>query len=299
MKLRPLLVGAVLALLAGAAPVTALAVPPADPEQIATRLGLEGLEAYEAGRFGDAYERFAAAEKAAHSPVFFLWMARSQRGLGHLLDARALYDRVVREQLAADAPDKWQAAKQEAESEARELGGRIPALVIAVSGGEDVALMLDGKTITAGRHAVDPGDHVVRALRGGVVVAERRVNVGEAAEEKVVIAIAADEAEPGSIVPGAIVTAVGLAGVVAGAAMGGVALSLASDVKDGCVGDQCLTADEDKAADADLLARVSTAALIAGGVVAATGIVLLVVRPGGGDVVIEALPAGVRVTAAF
>jgi hypothetical protein len=70
-------------------------------------------------------------------------------------------------------------------------------------------------------------------------------------------------------------------GIVAGAIMGGYALVLAGDVKAHCTGNVCLASDQGKGREADTLARASTGALIAGGVIGVLGVVLLIVRPGG------------------
>jgi hypothetical protein len=92
----------------------------------------------------------------------------------------------------------------------------------------------------------------------------------------------------GSLVPGAIVLSIGAAGLIGGAITGGLALAKAAEIDDECGGSQAsCTGDpaiiSELEADATTLGHASTGLFVAGGVIAATGIVLMIVRPGGGD----------------
>ena len=65
---------------------------PTDAERArALELGKSAIEVYNEGRWVDAYDRFAKADKLVHSPVFVLYMARCRRQLGNLVQAQTLY----------------------------------------------------------------------------------------------------------------------------------------------------------------------------------------------------------------
>ncbi len=306
MRARPLII-ALAAALALAFAGAASAQPASDPKAMASKLGEEALSLHSQGRFADAFAKFETAEKIAHSPVLVLWMARSKRALGELAIAKRLYEQVARETLPADASAKWTAAKEDAARELEALVARIPRVVVSLRGaGPEATLEIDGAAARAGEPMpLDPGDHTIRASSGG---AERtkKVHLDEGAPPLAVELRFDERAAPparrGPIWIGASLTTVGAVGLVAGAITGGYALVLAGEIKEGCVGSQCLSSDEDKAHDADVLARASTGCLIAGGALAVAGVVLLAVRPalGAGTAAsLELSPSGFRATIGF
>lgn len=266
--------------------------PSSDPKEMARSLGAEALALHAAGQFKEAYAKFETAERIAHSPVFVVWMARSKRALGELRAAQRLYQRVVTESLQADSSANWQQAKAEAEVELKSLSARIPSIEVRLAGGSAVpsALELDGSTIAAATAIdVDPGEHVVRATGEGGAVVTQTVRVDEGQPREIVTIDLATGREPAStnenneafVVSGGILLGVGGLSLLAGAVTGAFALVLADEVEEGCVGNRCLASDKGKADDADALARASTGTLIAGGLLATAGIVLLVIEPGG------------------
>ena len=89
----------------------------------------------------------------------------------------------------------------------------------------------------------------------------------------------------GSLLPGLVVGGLGIAGIAAGAALGGAASSKATDVLSACTkSGSGLVCDSAVRADADTAQRLATGANVAfvvSGILAATGVVLLIVRPGG------------------
>jgi hypothetical protein len=246
---------------------------------MARHLGEEALDLHAHGKFADAFDRFATAEKIAHSPVFVLWMARSKRALGALLDARSLYEKVAAEELPADASAKWISARDDGRTELSALVRTIPRLRVELPDAPSgTTLEVDGAQQNPSADLeLDPGAHTVRATTPGRVQTARTVRLEEGPKPTVV---ALRFGKSGSLVPGGVVLGIGAASLGAGAVTGAYALALAGQVKDGCVGTQCLAADKGKADSADKLGRASTGLLIAGGVVAAVGVTLLVVRPG-------------------
>lgn len=257
------------------------AQPVTDPKEMARALGEEGLALHAEGRFAEAFEKFATAERIQHSPVLVLWMARSKRALGALVEAKKIYQRVANETLASDASEKWQNAKSAAVNELGML--RVPTLEVRMRG-SNIALTIDERAAVPGKPVeLDPGEHRVRAETKGRRPLEQRIRLEEGDREVVTLSFDEPVVEKGSVIPGAVILSVGLAAVLAGAITGGYALALADDVEERCSDTHCLVEDEATAADADRLARASTGLLIAGGVLAAGGVVLLIVRPGGGQ----------------
>lgn len=273
---------------AGSAWAQGDAAPTTDPKEMARRQGEEALALHAQGKFAEAYARFETAERIAHSPVFLLWMARSKRALGELGAAKRHYARVVAESLPADASPNWTQAKKAAEAELAALSPRIPTVEVKTPPGTS-RLTLDGAPITAGAVVeVDPGDHEVVYTPEGGAPTSRRIHVAEG-EPRVLVrfdeprtdAVPGARSE-GSVIPGAVLLGVGVGSVLAGAVTGAYALVLAGQVKEGCDDqNRCLASDQGKAEDADTLARASTGLFIAGGVLSAVGVVLVIVRPGG------------------
>ncbi len=290
------LLASTVALLAGAPSALAQSPPTADPKEMARSAGEDGLELYRAGKFAAAYERFAMAEQIAHSPVFVLWMARSKRGTHELLAAKRLLERVATEELAPTASSKWLTAQDEAKRELEALALKIPRVKLSASGAPpDAKLELDGNAALPNQEIeVDPGAHTARASAPGRTPVSKSVVVEEGTTlvELRFEAASAPPPDEGSLIPGAVMVGAGLLGIAGGVVTGSYALVLAGEIADGCDGRSCLASDEGKAADADTLARASTGLFIAGGVIAAAGVVLLVVRPRIGESTSAALELG-------
>src|SRR5262245_53956491 len=88
---HPLLVGLVLALSFSIHEHLSFAQPAPSETDRAIDAGQEAIALYRDGRWADAYDRFAVADRTTHSPVFVLYMARCKRNVGRLLDAKRLF----------------------------------------------------------------------------------------------------------------------------------------------------------------------------------------------------------------
>jgi hypothetical protein len=266
-------------------PAMAGAQPTATTKE-ALRRAYEADQLFGAGKWQEAYDGFAAAEAMAHSPVFVLFMGHCRRNQGRLREAYGLYERVAGEKLGAEAPQPFRDAIADAQREIEALRARMPSLRVLVTGATEVTLTIDGTEATPGEVTLlDPGSHALEASSGGKTV-KQKVSLGEgAATADVTLAFpaAAEPASEGSLVPGIVVTSFGALGLVLGAVAGGIAASMAGDLKDRCVDGHCPVEDEDELATAQALAIASTVGFVAGGVLVVTGGVLLFVRPGGGD----------------
>ncbi|MBK8942995.1 MAG: hypothetical protein IPM79_36705 [Polyangiaceae bacterium] len=276
------------------------------PGDIAVAKAKEALKHYEAAEWAEAFELFSQADAAAHSVVFRLYMARAKRNLGKLLEARTLYRGIGAEQLPADALPSWVQAQADAKAELASLEPTIPKLIVQVTGASPAATVEIGGVKAAPGEPVqlDPGEHTVVA-KDGAAIAQSSVTVraGDPPREVSLSLTAVGDTSvvapgpiqkktlhvEGPLAPGIALAVSGGAGLIVGAVLGGLALD-----KDGYVTEQCpngicpVGTDrgdiEDAQEQSQTFANASTGLLIAGGALAAVGVVLIVVRPGGEDV---------------
>ena len=287
-----------------AAPAAAQPAAPKDTST-ANTLAKDAKDRFDKQEFAEAYVLFESAERKAHSPVLVLYMARCQRQLSKLLASRDLYRKAAGEVLDAKSPAPFKTAVEDAKRELAELEPQIPrVIVLAPDFPPGTELTLDGAPVSESAAAagvqVDPGPHKAVAKSGDQILATVEVT---AELMKSVTATLTRPAPPpsapspklttepqpppdvsggGSYVPGAIVLSIGVAALGAGVGTRVAAFGLVDDVRSRCVDDHCLPADEEDIDQAVTLQTVSTVCLVVGGAAAATGIVLLAVRPGGG-----------------
>jgi hypothetical protein len=268
----------------------AAAEPTTADKQAAARVKAEqGLKLFGAGQWDEAYEAFHQADALFHAPTLALYMARCQRQAGKLIEARATYGRLVAEPVPADAPPAFVEAHTSAKNELEKLLTLIPRaqFVVVDVPRASVELTLDGAPLAESSKELNPGPHTLE-IRGGANEHNTKSFVlVEGPNPKIEIllrppppagAVAAPP-PPGPVLPGALVLGIGGAALVAGAVTGGLTLSKASAVKAQCMGIMCPASVEGAAHTASTLGNVSNAMFIAGGVLAATGAVLLIVRP--------------------
>ena len=294
----------------------------------ANELAAKGFDAFDRGRYAEAHDHFAAAEAAAHSPVFLLYMARCKRQLGELGEARQLYDRLVNEKLADDAPAPFRSAQDDAKVEREQLDALVPTLSVTLEGlvstdrvaldGASVAIPA-GASSTTFRRQVEAGTHVLTVTRDGAVVAERQIElkVGQTVDTSIVLPAPPPAVSPAphtapapratmstgpNLVPAYIVLGVAGAAAVLGAVMGGLALSrdkTAVDELETCDDSASCTEAEQTRDGALTFAHVSTTSFVVASVAAATGVVLLLTASSGDDVVVGVGPGSLQVTGTF
>lgn len=251
----------------------------------ALTLAYEGDALFAKGKWSDAYDRFAEAEKLEHSPVFVLYMARARRNANQLLSAASLYRKVASEKQPSDAPKPFRDALADAVSELAETEARTPRLKVAVRGvpAKDVTVLHNGEPFPTNKLVfVDPGSHSFTARSGGQL--QTRVVRSAAGDEDTEVLMDFSERQSGrargGLAPGIVVLSIGALGIDVGIVSGAIAAKISGDVKEGCIDNHCLRSDADALSSARTLATVSTVSFIAGGVAAATGLVLVVTRPG-------------------
>lgn len=293
------------------AATVALSAPWASAEEPAAAQAIEegrtGVELYERSRWEEALARFRTAEALYHSPVFVLYQARCLRHLNRWRDARPLFEKVAAEPLPPTAPDPWAAAQRDATAELAALDAAMPRVVVRLRGGTSAAAAhVDGGRVEVGATVeLDPGLHRFTATDRGVATEKNATLEPGRAVQEIVLELprrAAGGGEPsagerrgaagrapdaGPYVPGVALAATGGAALLAGGVLGVLALRRADDtittLPDSCVGRVCpegrrsqITGDQDAARS---LATASTALMIGGAVVTATGVVLWLVDP--------------------
>jgi hypothetical protein len=176
-------------------------------------------------------------------------------------------------------------ARNEAAEELTSLKKRIPRVELRIRNAPIGAVVAIDDTVVdnaqlAGSIMIDPGKHTATLTVADVKKVEERFTAEVGATRHVVLALPDDTPGKGSLVPGFAVLGVGAAGLIAGGVTGAIAFTKTNAIKTHCIGIQCPTQYEADGDEANAFATASTATFIIGGVVAATGVVLLVVRPG-------------------
>jgi hypothetical protein len=279
--------------------------PSAADRATARTLAQEGYLALRDKDYATAADRFGRAVALVHAPTLLRDLARSQVGLGKLVDAHENYSLIIREGVAPDAPAPWVQAVADAKAEIVSIPPRLPWVTITVAGPTEPVVTIDGVTVAAAslgvKRPADPGRHEIRAAAKGYYTAKKivvlkegeSVNIGfeledappEANPEPVETPVTtAPDAptEPAWRKPAIISAfAVGGAGLVLGGVTGAMALSKHSKLSTDCPSGSC---GPDHKSDLDsyhTLGKLSTIGFIVGGVGAATGVVLLLVKPRG------------------
>lgn len=277
----------------------------------ARRLATAGVEAYQRDDFAVATDKLERAYQMLKAPSIGLWLARSLAKQGKLVAASERYLEVGRLQISGGDKAVQENAKREAASEVEQLTPKIPNLVVVLEGAKpsEVSLTLDGAPLAAAvvgeQQPVDPGSHRVVGQRGTEEVAQEvtlavsesktvtlRFRDTQPAPAPTPLARDATRIEPGETAPTASSSSgrkvlawsaigVGAAGVLTGAITGAMAISKKSDLDDGdCVDRVCWNQTMgDDLSSYSTLKTVSSIGFIAGGVLAATGVVLLVTAP--------------------
>ena len=282
----------------------------AEQDDAATRsagrkLAQDGVALLQQGKAEQASAKLEKAYELLQVPSVALWSGRALAARGYLVEASERFVEASRlTGFKGDQQVQLQ-AQQEAAHELETLTPRIPTLVILVAPGasERPTVTLDGKTVPTAllgeEQPVNPGAHEIK-LALGAKQATRRVTLTEAEKKRESVSFdAAPSAATGSAEapatepaptqneptkPGPnhtlayVALAAGGVGLIVGGVTGGLALSKHGSLQDGgqCAGDKCLPGARSDIDSLNTLRTVSTVGFIAGGVLAATGVVLLV-----------------------
>jgi hypothetical protein len=272
----------------------------------ARQLGYSGVEAFQAGEYQSAHDKLDKAYRVLQAPSLGLWSARALEKLGRLVEASERYLEVTRVSAERGQEAVQLQAQAEARREVEKLLPRIPALRVEVKGADpsSVVLTVDGAVIApeliAEERPVDPGVHQVEAKRGAEVrTSVIRVREGE--RKAVTLSFGTAARKPPDSVPpppphasesssgfpaktlGWVAVIAGGAGLVVGGVTGGMALQKRGEIEDSphcrAATNECLPNMQSTVDAYDSMRRISTIGFVAGGVLAATGIVLVLTAP--------------------
>ncbi len=129
----------------------------------------QGLQAFKDGNFEEAIERFNRANELVLAPTHTLFLARAHEKLGRLIEARNLYNQIVRQKLANDASAPFIKAQQQANLELEVLKPRIPRITVSIlgPGKEGARVLVDGNPYPKAdidvNREIDPGRHRFQA----------------------------------------------------------------------------------------------------------------------------------------
>ncbi|MEZ4443184.1 MAG: hypothetical protein R3B72_29080 [Polyangiaceae bacterium] len=287
----------------------------ADVKDEARKLAMKGVALLDEGKAAEALSKLEAAEAKFHAPTHLLYMARAQRALGRAQAAHRTYAKILVEKIPNYAPDAFHKAQDDAKAEIVGLENDVATVEIELAGprAETAEVAIDGEVLGPRLWtvpvAVAPGDHrvsarlgagevetTVTAVMGHVVVA--RLDLSAPPEPPTSTQPLAPEGDSGGFPwVGTTLLAVGAAGLIAGTVTGVMTLGRASDIKADCNGTSCPPELAPDADSAKTLGNASTGLFIAGGALAAAGIVVLIVEltgdaPDEPAVALEARPGG-------
>lgn len=299
---------------AEATPQTETAPSSAD-RATARTLAQEGYNALRDKDYATAADRFTRALALVHAPTLLRDLARAQVGLGKLVDAHENYSRIIREGVAPNAPAPWAKALADAKEEIEAIPPRLPWITITVEGPTEPGVTIDGVPIAAAslgvKRPIDPGRHEIRALGAGYYTAKKWVTLKEG--ESLNVAFELEEAPPdappkreedskGQVVvtfaepawrkPAMISAfAIGGAGLALGSVTGILALTKHGKLSTDCARGVCGPGQKADLDNYHTFGQLATIGFVVAGVGAATGTLLLFMRPQPQEEEEDSLPA--------
>jgi hypothetical protein len=286
-----------------AAPSVNVTEPSAADRATARTLAQQGFEALRDKDYATAIDRYTRALAIVHAPTLLRDLARAQVGLGKLVEAHENYSTIIREGVAADAPQPWAKALADAKAEIGSITPRLASLTITVTGPAHPRVTIDGAPIAEAslgvKRPADPGRHEIRAIAAGYYTAKKSVELkeGEAVniafelEDAPPDAAPKDEEQTGKVSVATVVDppwrkpvtigafALGGAGLVLGGVTGVLAMSKHNQLAGDCTSGVCGPAQKAGFDNYHTLGMLSTIGFVAGGVGAGAGVVLLLVKP--------------------
>lgn len=256
---------------------------------------------FDAGRFEQALKGFSEADARAHSPVFVLYKARSQRELGRWLRARETLRGLSAESVDEEAPAQWRSAVEQAHGELKRLEARIPQVTVRLEGARGHELVrIDDRPYRNRPLDLDPGAHEVVVSRDGQLVARVPFELVEGEQRALVVDVSPPPAPAPKPVPSAApvpdlsrqsrgeghestslrpggyaLLGLGGAWLVVGAVTGGLALERAARAREACgPTGRCENSSSERDASVRL-ANASTGSLVLGGVSVLAGVTLM------------------------
>jgi hypothetical protein len=287
--------------------VVVVATPALAGDDVAAAEALfdRGLADMNAGRFATGCPAIEESYRLDPRPGTLFTLAECQAKWGHFATASARYDDYLAayERLNADQQAKQRERPKVAKAQKAALAEKIPHLTLTLPAGapkgtvvvrDDVELAAPALGIPL---PVDPGDHTIVVRAPGRPPSESRITLAPGEKKEIALEVKAAPIEKSATagdassgeasgglgplrIAGIAVGSLGLAGIIAGAVTGGMALSAKGVVDDNCVDLDCNSEGKAAADRGKTLALVSTIGFGVGiaGVVAGTVLVAIPAR---------------------
>ncbi len=285
-------------IIVGCLTMAAQAVAQSDADVMTAReLAQQGIQSFDAAEYETAAEKLGQAYRIVKFPTIALYRARALVQLGQLVEAAELYQQATLLDPGSGQRQTQEEAQETARQERDQLLPRIPKVTVTVVGAAgEPTLTVDGQSVLAvslgAGYALNPGQHVI-AAQVGERRAEETITVAEGDQRSLTLDLAlpattaggegGDDRKTGSgqRIAGWSALGVGGAALLVGGFSGGMALSKQKQLRDdGCLSSGACYDDQQTEIDAyDRRAKTSYVGFIAGGVLTATGVALLVTAP--------------------
>jgi hypothetical protein len=163
----------------------------------ARALAVEGIKLADAGDCRAAVEKLERAEALRHAPTILGRLGECQVALGKIVLGTENLQRVVREQLAADAPAAFRDAQVRAQKVLDSALPRIGKLKIVVEpAGTQASVKVNGEQVPPAvigiERPTDPGNHQVEASAPGYLPASAAVRLPDGGSETVTLRLQPD-----------------------------------------------------------------------------------------------------------
>jgi hypothetical protein len=163
----------------------------------ARALAVEGIKLADAGDCRAAVEKLERAEALRHAPTILGRLGECQVALGKIVLGTENLQRVVREQLAADAPAAFRDAQVRAQKVLDTALPRIGKLKIVVEpAGTQASVKVNGEQVPPAvlgvERPTDPGNHQVEASAPGYLPASAAVRLADGGSETVTLRLQPD-----------------------------------------------------------------------------------------------------------
>ena len=282
--------------------------PQAENIAAARSLGMQGIKMADAGDCKGAIEKLSRAESLYHAPSILGRLGECQVQVGQVVAGTENLNRVVREQLAPNAPKAFKDAQERAKGVLNSALPKIARLTVKVEPPDAKAqVTVAGTTVPTAligaERPTDPGMQEIVVSAPGYLEQKTSVTLAEGGTQEVSIklekdpnAAAAAAPPPASATPAVVATGptappvdkpakknntlafvalgVGGAGLVVGGITGFLALGKKSDLKN-CVDTRCPPSQQDTLDSAKSMATISTVGFTVGFVGVGLGVVLL------------------------
>jgi len=262
----------------------------------------QAVDLFTANKYDEALPLFREAHAASGSPNARIYIARCLRELGQVPAAYEEMKGTVADATArAESESKYVPTRDSAAAELALLERRVGKLVVAITAPPpDTAVQINGSDLDAARLgvpvAVNPGSVVVLVRAPGKQTIERTIDVPAGETRSLALTLTDEAGEPavdptpdptgggdevessggGLRIAGFVVAGLGLAGIGVFAATASMAQSDYDELDEACGGTTCPSSEQGRIDDGRTLTTVANVSLIAGAVLAAGGVAMII-----------------------